>query len=677
LWLYDLVQYLWKLAQWLVLIPLISPLLLLLGLVRLLARIPFLQSSLIAGATAAINYLVLHWVASVQVYLLDYARSSALRQRFEHEVEGLLADPRRERLVVIAHSMGTVISYEGLTTLLRRPEWRDVTARKPITYICLAQALRRVWLASRTDPERLRAVLPEGVRWLHFWVRYDPVAVGPLDPRALPPLEPGATARARAADKALRARLKGCENVDVVNTDSIFADHTTYWENIDQVVGPIARELVAGHPALERLVDARLATRREVERRRWGAAWRALVALAGGFGAAALLVAVDASNHGRLGSAIAKVTGEVLGSPPVQQLLNNSTFGLSTQIGDYLKTCARGACSGLQQVVHDPNLIVPYLLAHYLSGEDVATAVAALVVVGLGVQLVGAMVAAPPPYAFRGASPEASAMRSVFVSVALSLLCGALSLLVYFVFRVSVSIGDTRGLHPAAAAYLWGIGLAELAWFVALALALVDAAQGRRWGWVAGLMAGALLVLGAPPVYAIAAAALALVGCLALAFDAARRRRWGWAAGMVLLTTLLIVVTQGHTPGEVLIQLPSQISLPTGPWLVWSLPFVAAALSYGLWAGPATRPLAAKAARRRLFPALPAGLARAAGAGAMVALVASLLAWEVSPQIAPPPADWCLPSSRSPTPAANRSPRLDTPCPSLLTGCRRKAATDQ
>src|SRR5262249_52920603 len=156
-------------AQWLVLTPLISVLLVLLGPVRLLARIPLLQSSLFASASATVNYVMLHWVASMQVYLLDYGRSSALRQRFEREVGTLLADPHCQRIVVIAHSMGTVISYEGLTTLLARPAeqqagWEGGVLRsvgsgarqQPITYICLAQALRRVWLLARTDPERLR-----------------------------------------------------------------------------------------------------------------------------------------------------------------------------------------------------------------------------------------------------------------------------------------------------------------------------------------------------------------------------------------------------------------------------------------------------------------------------------------------------------------------------------------
>jgi hypothetical protein len=135
LWGYDLVQYVWKLAQWLVLTPLISLLLVLLGFVRLLARIPLLQWSLVASATAVINSVMLHWVASMQVYLLDYGRSAAMRQRFEREARTFLRDPHCTRLVVLAHSMGTVISYEGLTTLLKEPEWEARAAPRAVPVV--------------------------------------------------------------------------------------------------------------------------------------------------------------------------------------------------------------------------------------------------------------------------------------------------------------------------------------------------------------------------------------------------------------------------------------------------------------------------------------------------------------------------------------------------------------
>jgi virginiamycin B lyase len=757
LWLYDLVQYVWKLAQWVVLTPLISVLLVLLGLVRLLARIPLLQWSLVASATAIINSVVLHWVASMQVYLLDYGRSAAMRQRFEREVQDFLDDPQCTRIVVIAHSMGTVISYEGLTTLLKEPDWQARAASKQqITYICLAQALRRVWLLSRTDPQRLRGVLPANVRWLHFWARYDPVAVGPLYPDALPPPDPGVPPPVRAADKALRIRLADCENVDVVNTDSIYSDHTTYWQNLEQVVGPIAHELVAGSPALERLVAGSLAPREEVLKRRWRVAWRALVSLAGGFGLAAVLVALDARNDGRLSQAIARLIGGILNSAPVQRFLDSTTFGLTTAIGTYLSQCAHaGACTGLQNLGQNPNLIVPYLFSFYLRPEMLTAAAAVLVVLGVSILLVGKLVAEPSPFAFRGASAEAASTRSVFVLAALALLLSMIGLWVYLFFVFGLTDCNKYGCYLVhfewenplqvplgAKIYLWLLALGELGWFLALSMGFVDAFRGRRWGWIIGLMAGVLIVLAAPLVYALAIATLALAGCLALGIEAARLRRWSWVVGLaavalplglavgdvlhahavstfglltavapvvvyalwagpaqmqaqakptgrvrgalglslgylllliagssipwvplIILATLLGTVAWGlsladavrgqrwgwvvailsltiglialtHTYASInpLVSLPAPFAPPAERLLLWSIPFIMAALSYTLWASPTTYPVAGKAARRFAL-AVPVGLARVATVMAMVALVIPLLVWDVAPSI--------------------------------------------
>jgi hypothetical protein len=79
------------------------------------------------------------------------------------------------------------------------------------------------------------------------------------------------------------------------HTDSAFTDHTTYWQNLEQVVGPIAMELVRGQPALERMVQAHLATGDHVLLRRAQVAWRSSVALAVGFGLGLALFLWDGS----------------------------------------------------------------------------------------------------------------------------------------------------------------------------------------------------------------------------------------------------------------------------------------------------------------------------------------------------------------------------------------------
>jgi hypothetical protein len=349
LWFYGGMQYLWKLFQWFALAPVVGLLLLVLPLLRLLSAIPFLQAVVIRSVSNAVDYVSLHWIAPLQVFLLDYTRSSAIRQLFEREVEFFLRDDHCERIVVIAHSLGTVVAYEGLATGLMKAEIQGI--KKPITFICLAQALRRLWRMEGTDQHRLRYALPEHVRWLHFWARYDPVAAGPLGAGSLPRLADWQDSEIGDPYEAVCATLDRCENVDVVNTDSLFSDHTTYWKNVEQVVGPIARELVAGHPALEELVSRHMATPNDVLRRRGDVAWRQTVAIAGGIAAAVALFILDAQRNFGFGKAIQEFTpnlpgllDQVITGGAVGKLLSNQTGNgahdvlvrYSPQFGQYL-----------------------------------------------------------------------------------------------------------------------------------------------------------------------------------------------------------------------------------------------------------------------------------------------------------------------------------------------------
>jgi hypothetical protein len=627
-WCYDLVQYLWKLAQWVVSVPLIGTLLLLVGLALLLAKLPFFQSALLTSATRTINSVTLHWIGPIWVYLLQYGWSSAIRERFEQELEAFLDDPQCERLVVIAHSMGTVVSYEALTTVLARPQWQSRATHLPITYVSLAGALRRFWLLSRTDPERLRATLPEHVRWLNFWSRYDPVAVGPLSPRALPPLNRNASAQDQATDKALRARLATCENVDVINTDSVFSDHTTYWDNLEQVVGPIARELVAGHPALERLVEGRLATRADVLRRHWSVGWRYLIALAGGLGLAALLVGVDVRTNGGLVAAILSLLGQGLGSAPVQAFLQNNIPGY-TAIYDYLASGNRARAIGVD-VTTNPGLLVPYLLSYYVTAQSVAAVATAVVAMGIGMWLTGALVAAPSPITYPGATDETHANHSIFTLWVLTMLPVLAGLVLEFGLT-NAGIRPYPSGHFNPQSLPWPTLSVVLLFWVAGALAITlwivaffDALRRRQLVWVAALSAGALLylllILAIPPRwnpdvtstpfgYAFALPlmllAVLLVGCLTITASAFQRRQWSMSIG-VLVGALY--------PGCALVALV--VSAKSGPILgLLTLAFpIGPAVIYGLCMGP----------YRALYPRKAFGEG-VEGVGVRVLLVAALI----------------------------------------------------
>jgi hypothetical protein len=272
LWFNDLLQYVVNAIGWLLLTPLITLLLIVLAGLDWIPFISVLESTLLKPVAAILNRVVMYWIAPLRLYLQSSVAATAVRETFEREVDLFQRDRLCERIIVVAHSWGTVIAFDGLSNLLADSE--QILEPKPLTFICLAQALRRAWLLGTADPTRLLVTFPDEVRWIHLWARYDPVPVGPLTSRSLPPLMTDRDPDLHPVYEALATELERCENIGVVNTDSFLSDHTTYWSNMEQVVGRIAAELVAGHPELEQLVRKHLATADDVLLRRWRIAWR-------------------------------------------------------------------------------------------------------------------------------------------------------------------------------------------------------------------------------------------------------------------------------------------------------------------------------------------------------------------------------------------------------------------
>jgi hypothetical protein len=128
---YTVIQHTWKIVQWLVLSPFVALPLLLMSLARVLSSIGLIRNALLATFNALSSYVMLHWITSTQVYMRDYARAASIRQLFERELDDFLCDDRCDRVIVLAHSMGTVIAYEGLTTLPGRLGTQS--SPKPIT----------------------------------------------------------------------------------------------------------------------------------------------------------------------------------------------------------------------------------------------------------------------------------------------------------------------------------------------------------------------------------------------------------------------------------------------------------------------------------------------------------------------------------------------------------------
>ena len=390
---YDLLQFVTKTLEWLLATPLIFLILLLAGLVQLLAPLPGF-GAILRSVSALVDYVSLHWIASMQVYLLDYTRSASIRHRLDREIRAFLRDDNCRRIVVVAHSMGTIVAYEGLTTALAGPTAR--THEKPVTFICLAQALRRMWLLARTDPHRLRLELPDYVRWQHFWARYDPVAAGPLTPRALPRMRDWTDRRQPDPTARIRGTLAQCQNHRVVNDDSLLTDHLTYWENLEQVVGPVAAELVKDHPELEQFVAGRLATPTAVLKRRWRIAWRNLAALVIGYalGLGAFMLGMQYGLGPNVRSTVGGWLANGRNLPSFIGLLWGLAADLIGQGGGYVHTWLTGliGATTYDEVVIQVGRVSDGLL----------TLIAALIVVALAAKLVLALIGPRSPFVFTG-----------------------------------------------------------------------------------------------------------------------------------------------------------------------------------------------------------------------------------------------------------------------------------
>jgi hypothetical protein len=564
---YAVVQYIWKLAQMLLLLPVLSVLLLVLGALQALSAIGILQSAAVFGFTALSRYVMLHWIASTQVYMRDYTRAAAIRQLFEREVDAFLRDERCDRVVVIAHSMGTVIAYEGLTTL--RSESEAPGNQKPITFICLGQALRRVWLLPGIDVRRLRGVLPERVRWIHFWARYDPVTVGPLGPHALPRIASWSDASTPDPYDAICASLERCANVDVVNADSTLADHVTYWDNLEQVVGPIAHELVADHAAVERAVAAGLATPGDVLERRWAVAWRYTLALGAGVAVSVALLAWSAL-HPAFGGSLAGI-------------LQRVDWG-----GLVASVCP--PCGSLKAIPPPPppQDLQPQQLAHYITLLYLVTRYVTLqlvVVLGLAalagtvaMQAAGWLVAPPSPFDFAEApTAEAQGAPWVVILSVLAVVLGFAESLVftsYFTDGIAPGAREVSGLPPA---YLWVSALANVFWIVAFGVAAVGQVSSRRWGWIAWMALAEILTSTFDPFYRSVLLAITIAGILVTLIALRRTRQPGWYVALALALVMLLYVGIGSLVTDSAIA--GGTTLGTGAYLEPLIP----ALVYGLW----------------------------------------------------------------------------------------------
>ena len=272
-----------------------------------LRALPFKALRDAVGLRQLDSFLV-DWFGDMRILLYDQAQAANIRARLADAVAVLVARGCGP-IVVVAHSGGAVVSFTALTDSGHPP----LPVSKLITLgqgLDLAWRLENAW-RGLPPGDRLIPKL-EGLawaeRWVDFWASYDPATGGPLEP------PDGVAARPN--------------EVPVRNRMSLLEDHGTYWENDEEFLIPLLRELDTpeGPPSRSRFFRDRADELIRVERRRQRvgilAAWRwvSLIAATVAIGGATLHAALL---HGDRLRGLGETAAEVWGAIPGAALLTS------------------------------------------------------------------------------------------------------------------------------------------------------------------------------------------------------------------------------------------------------------------------------------------------------------------------------------------------------------------
>lgn len=202
--------------------------LVLLGLAKLVPFGPLRDAVVLRLAASFIT----DWFGGARTLLRDPAQSANVRGRLVTAIKAVRAYGCRE-VIVVAHSGGTMVSWMTLTD----PAWPNLRIQKLIT---LGEALNLAWRLEAANPDlRGRPTLSGGHRmagdlgrrhpnllWRDFWATNDPAPSG--RPNLPAGLDVGG---GRFTEEKVWNRM------------SIKEDHGGYWDNDEQFVLPLVREL--------------------------------------------------------------------------------------------------------------------------------------------------------------------------------------------------------------------------------------------------------------------------------------------------------------------------------------------------------------------------------------------------------------------------------------------------
>jgi hypothetical protein len=202
----------------------------------------------IAQLQRTLTNIPLQSLGDVWIYFKHPWDASRIRVRFEERFRQIMEivrldqenENKIEAVVVMAHSLGSVVAYEALTgrrILKLIHEIIHPGGRVRFHFITFGSALNSAW-DFVTQEERFRffnRLIDPAIRWLNIYSQEDPVSRWPL--------------RRPRQPRGILGRLgqpQSFRNLEVVNQMDMFSDHSAYWNNAEQVLAPMLNRITGG-----------------------------------------------------------------------------------------------------------------------------------------------------------------------------------------------------------------------------------------------------------------------------------------------------------------------------------------------------------------------------------------------------------------------------------------------
>jgi hypothetical protein len=184
-------------------------------LLLIVAQIPIDQLQKFILLTL-IRPLLVDRVGDFWIYLHDHPGAMHIRHGVEEAIDSLVDDERCDEIVVVAHSQGTVVAFDALTSA------RIAHVDRIHRFITVGAALNKAWTLEEGS-KALNGVLPPTLkRWVDLWANYDPVPGGPL-----------------------KHRFPVVKSERLTNAINVLTDHDIYWSNPEEFLSRVAQEIDA------------------------------------------------------------------------------------------------------------------------------------------------------------------------------------------------------------------------------------------------------------------------------------------------------------------------------------------------------------------------------------------------------------------------------------------------